>query len=280
MGAFWEFLKSYLEKLETNPKPKSIRGLVSPHIDYARGGHVYAQVWARASQVIQEADLVVILGSDHFGEDDPLSLTHQNYATPYGVLPTATSIVDKLAKALDERIAFNGQLYHKAEHSIEMAAVWLHHMREGKPCEILPILCSSFERFFKGGTSPEEDFLFQRFIDTLRSAIADRSAVVVAAGDLSHVGPTFGGRPLDFMGRARLKAADQELMERMCSGDEKGFYEAIRLIENRNNVCGLPPIYLTLRLLNPAQGEAVSYDLCPADKQGTSVVSICGVLFQ
>jgi AmmeMemoRadiSam system protein B len=275
-----ELLNGYLEKLEAFPNSTSIRGLISPHIDYGRGGDVYAQVWARASEAIREADLVVILGTDHFGEDDPISLTRQNYATPYGVLPTDASIVDRLAKAMNDKIAFNGELYHIAEHSIELAAVWLHHMREGKPCEIVPILCGSFDRFIKGGIPPEEDFLLGRFIDALKSATADRSTVIVAAADLSHVGPVFGGRPLDFMGRAHLKAADQELLDRLCAGDGKGFFEAIRRIENRNNVCGVSPIFLTLQLLNPVEGQAVAYDLCPADQRGTSLVSISGVLFQ
>ena len=278
--ALQELLNGYLEKVEIDPNPKSIRGLVSPHIDYARGGHVYAQVWAEASEVVREADLVIILGTDHYGEDDPLSLTRQNYHTPYGVLPTATSVVDKLAHALNERVIFNGELYHQAEHSIELAAVWLQHMRQGKPVEILPILCGSFERFIKGGTHPEEDFLLERFIDTLKPAIANRSTFLIAAADLSHIGPAFGGRPVDFMGRARLKAADQELMDRICAGDESGFFEAIRVVENHNNVCGVSPIYLILRLLSSIEGQVVAYDLCPADQQGTSLVSICGVLLQ
>jgi AmmeMemoRadiSam system protein B len=278
--ALRETLNGYLAKVENVPKPTPTRGLVTPHIDYERGGHVYAQVWAGLSEAMQDADLAVILGTDHFGEDDPLTLTRQNYATPYGILPTATSAVDKLAKTLNNRIVFNGELYHKAEHSIELAAVWLHHMLDGKTIEILPILCGSFDRFIKEGDQPEDDFLLQRFIHTLKRITADHATIVVAAADLSHVGPAFGGRPLDFMGRARLKAADQELIDRMCAGDSKGFFESIRLVENRNNVCGVSPIFLTLQLLSQVEGQAVAYDLCPADQQGTSLVSICGVLFQ
>jgi len=274
-----DLFQDYLDQYEITPETDPTRGLVSPHIDYDRGGPVYAKVWGRAQESVREADLVIILGTDHFGEDNPLTLTRQNYATPYGTLPTATSLVDELAASIDERIAFNGELYHKAEHSIELAAVWLHHIREGKPCEILPILCGSFERFIKGETHPDEDLLLQKFNKTLSLAIADRSTLVVAAGDLAHVGPAFGGHPLDIMGRARLKAADLELIEWMCAGDRGKFLQAVRLIEDRNNVCGIPPIYLTLQLLSPVKGEMVAYDLCPADPQGTSVVSICGVLF-
>jgi AmmeMemoRadiSam system protein B len=275
-----EHLQDYIDQEDLRPDPAMVSGLVSPHIDYERGGSVYAKVWGQAQESVEEADLVVILGTDHFGEDNPMTLTRQHYATPFGTLPTAISLVDELASSLDERIAFNGELYHKAEHSIELAAVWLHHIRGGKPCEILPVLCGSFERFIQGETHPEEDLLLKRFNVTLGSAIADRSALIVAAGDMAHVGPAFGGRPLDLMGRARMKAADLELIECMCEGDREGFLQAIRLVEDRNNVCGIPPIYLTLQLLSPTQGEMVAYELCPADQQGSSVVSICGVLFK
>jgi AmmeMemoRadiSam system protein B len=275
-----ELLTDYIDNTEIDPEVAQVRGMVSPHIDYDRGGEVYAKVWRRAQNSTREADLVILLGTDHFGGDNPLTLTRQNYSTPFGTLPTATSIVDELVGTIDERILFNGELYHKAEHSIELAAVWLHYIREGKPCEILPVLCGSFERFIKGEAQPEEDPLLQKFIQTLSSAIEGRSTLITAAGDLAHVGPAFGGPPLDLMGRARLKAADLELIEGMCAGDRGAFFQSVRIIEDRNNVCGVPPIYIALQLLSPVRGEMVAYDLCPADQGGTSVVSICGVIFK
>jgi AmmeMemoRadiSam system protein B len=275
-----ELLQEYLDKAEIVPETDPLRGMVSPHIDFDRGGNVYAKTWKRAQESAREADLVILLGTDHFGSDNPLSLTRQHYATPFGTLPTATSLVDELVQAIDERILFNGELYHRAEHSVELAAVWLHHIREGKPCEILPILCGSFERFIKNGADPEEDPLLQKFIKTLSSVIADKSTLIVAAGDMAHVGPAFGGLPLDLTGRARLKAADLELIEWMCAGDREQFLESVRLVEDRYNVCGVPPIYIALQLLTPVKGEMVAYDLCPADQAGTSVVSISGVIFK
>lgn len=256
------------------------RGLVSPHIDYARGGRTYARVWRRAAPFVREADLVVILGTDHYGEDRSITLTRQHYATPFGVLPTAQPIVEALAQALGEEAAFAGELRHRGEHSIELAAVWLHATREGKPVELVPILCGPLMSFIQEDRDPISDPVIARFIETLRAAIAGRRAVIVAAGDLAHVGPAFGGRPLDLQGRARLKADDEALIERMAAGDAAGFFEEIRRTKDRNNVCGVSPIYLALRILEPTTGEKVDYALCPADEQGTSVVSICGLLWR
>ncbi len=277
-------LHGYLDTVgDVSPTLDDGRGLVSPHIDYARGGPVYARVWKRAAEVVKAAELVVLLGTDHFGEDGRLTLTRQHYSTPFGVLPTAHEVVDALAGAIGAEAAFADELYHRSEHSIELAAVWLHYTREGQPCELVPILCGSFGHFVRGEAKPglpEHDPAVNALVDTLRQTTAGRRVVVVAAGDLSHVGPAFGGQPLDLVGRARLQVADDELIERICAGDAGGFFAAIKREGDRRNVCGLPPIYLALRVLSPVRGEQVAYDRCPADDNGTSLVSICGVLFR
>ncbi len=256
-----------------------VRGLVSPHIDYARGGPVYARVWKRAEEAVKAADLAVLLGTDHFGESGGLTLTRQHYSTPFGVLPTAREVVDALAGDLGAEAAFANELYHRSEHSIELAAVWLHYIRGGQPCETVPILCGPFDRFVLGEADPAQDTAINGLVVTLKRIAHERRTIVVAAADLAHVGPAFGGQPLDLVGRARLKAADDEIIARMCAGDAQGFFAAIKRERDRNSVCGLPPIYLTLRVLSPAQGMQVAYDRCPADQNGTSLVSICGILF-
>ncbi len=256
-----------------------VRGLVSPHIDYMRGGPVYARVWKRAEKAVKAADLVVLLGTDHQGIDNALTLTRQHYATPFGILPTARDVVDKLADALGHQAAFAGELYHRSEHSIDLAAVWLHFMRGKSECEIVPILCGSFGNFVEGDEHPASDPALNSVIDALRQAIDGRKALIVAAADLSHVGSAFGGQPLDLVTRAQMQAADCKLIEQMCAGDAEGFFTAIKDDRDRYNVCGLSPIYLTMRALAPVRGEQIIYEHCPADQNGTSLVSICGTLF-
>jgi AmmeMemoRadiSam system protein B len=256
------------------------RGLLSPHIDYARGGSVYGSAWRRAAEMAKAAEIVLLLGTDHFSEGNLLTLTRQSYATPFGALPTATEVVDALAQAVGPDKAFEGELHHKGEHSIELAAVWLHHARGERPCAVVPVLCGSFQGFVQGDADPGEDVVLTAFVDACRQALAGRQALVVAAADLAHIGPAFGGRPVGLVERARLQAADDQLMERICAGDATGFFTAIHSVQDRHNVCGLPPIYLALRILNPVCGEQVAYLRCPADQAGTSLVSICGIVFE
>ena len=259
--------------------PTTAFGLLSPHIDYPRGGLVYAQVWERAAAAVQAADLVIIFGTDHYGSD-PFTLTRQNYATPYGTLPTATDIVDQVAAVIGEEAAFAGELRHRGEHSLELVTVWLHHLRDRRPVEIVPILTGGFHRFYGNGKHPDQDESINQVLATLRQATQGRKVVVVASGDLAHVGVAFGQDPLDETTLALVHAADETLIQQMVAGDAAGFYRSINALNDQNNVCGVAPIYLTLRLLGEVEGTPAGYATCPADDDNTSVVTVGGVIWQ
>ncbi len=271
-------LGGFVEELETVPQPFDGRGVISPHIDYARGGPVYARVWKAAEKSAREADLVVVFGTDHYGGDSKVTLTRQNYATPFGVLPTALAIVDALAAVVGEDTAFEGEFRHRSEHSIELAAVWLHYIRGEQAVEMVPILCGSFARFIQAGENPESDAQINTMLEVLEETTAGRRVMIVAAADLAHIGPAFGGEAVDARAREELKESDEELIEFMSAGDAAGFFDAIKRVEDRNNVCGVSPIYLALRMLAGARGQSVAYDRCPADPNLTSFVSVCGVV--
>lgn len=280
--ALWRLLQDYLEAadgVDAAPIDWSHPvGLLSPHIDYARGGAVYAQIWKRAAQAAREAELVVLLGTDHYGSD-LFTLTRQSYATPYGVLHTDTAVVDALASIIGEEEAFAGELRHRGEHSLELVAVWLHHMRAGAPVPLVPILVGSFHPFLSDGMQPEDHPVVDTVLQALRTVAADRKTLVIASGDMAHVGPAFGGRPLDAAARLRLGKADEALVAAMQEGDAAGFFNTIRQVQDRNNVCGVAPIYLTMRVLDGLNGEQVGYATCPADDHDTSVVTVTGMLF-
>jgi AmmeMemoRadiSam system protein B len=274
-------LAGYLEDGFTSALNGAVRGVVSPHIDYQRGGPVYAQTWHGATEAARGADLAIVFGTDHAGGLGKITLTRQNYATPLGVVPTATDVVDAIASAIGEEDAFEEELHHRREHSIELATVWLHLAAEGRPIEIVPILCGSFHHFTEGEADPASDDRFGRTIEALRQATDGRRVLAVAAADLAHVGPAFGdSRGLDEGDRQDLADKDGELLEAICTGDPHGFFGQLRDERDRRRICGLPPVYLTLRYLEMSRGCVVDYDQCPADPAGGSLVSIAGVLLQ
>ncbi len=256
-----------------------IQGLISPHIDFQRGGMVYAQVWQKAATAIQEAELVIILGTDHLDGRHLFTLTKQHYSTPWGILPTAGDVVDRIAAAVGSDVAFHDELHHLNEHSIELAAIWLHYFLAGGKCELVPVLCGSFDRFTAGGDDPSRDDQIMAMIDACQAVAGSRRTLIIAAVDLAHMGPAFGdSHPIDAIERAVVTAADERLIEAICATDADGFFAQIKREDNRRRICGLAPIYMALRLLDGARGEASGYMHCPADQANTSLVSICGVV--
>lgn len=257
--------------------------LVSPHIDYERGGPVYAQVWREAATAVAEADLVLIFGTDHNGGPGTFTLTRQPYATPYGVLPNDTAVSDAVANAITPDEAYKEELHHRGEHAVELSAVWLHytyHRLGLEPKPMIPILCGSFYHFMANGSHPARDELLMTALDALRQATAGRRVLAVASVDLAHVGPAFGDNfIIDHSQRRQIQQADEGLITAVAQGDAARFYQQIVTVQDRNRVCGFAPIYLMLRYLEAVNdGHQVAYDQCPADPENHSLVSICGLL--
>jgi AmmeMemoRadiSam system protein B len=250
----------------------------SPHIDYARGGLVYAGVWHHARAAVEAADIAVLIGTDHQGPAGTWTLTRQSYATPYGTLPTDTAAVDALAEAIGADRAFAGELRHREEHALELIAVWLHHMRGGRPIEVVPVLVGGFDHFEADPDEPERDTTVRAAIERLRATIRGRRALVIASGDLSHVGPAFGQLPMTDDDLVTLRSDDHALLERLCAGDRAGFFAPIQHSANRTNICGVAPFWLTMAVAEATGGTLIDYEQCPADEDDTSWVSIGGVV--
>ena len=255
-----------------------VAGIISPHIDYHRGGPVYARLWRAAQAAARAAELVVIFGTDHCGGHDRITLTLPDYATPLGRLPTDAASRNAVADALGND-AFTDELHHRTEHSIELAAVWLQFARDGEPVPVLPVLCGHPANYMSaGGIAPQTPA--GRAIAALRRALAGRRVLAIAAADLAHVGPAFGDpEPLDDGAKALVRTADEELIAACAEGAAAVLRSAGR-IDDRYRICGLAPIACLLELIGPAEPETLAYDQCPADEDAGSIVSIAGVLLR
>ncbi|PIE81796.1 MAG: AmmeMemoRadiSam system protein B [Chloroflexi bacterium] len=266
-------------------QPWQGRGIISPHIDYQRGGSVYAKTWRRAETAVSEADLVIIFGTDHNGGGGTITLTRQAYATPYGTLPADLALVDNLAAVIGEEAAYAEELHHIKEHSVELSAVWLHYTTQRlglKPKPMVPILCGSFHHFMANKEHPGKDARLTAVIDTLQRETAGKKVLVVASVDFAHVGPSFGDSfNMDAARRAALKTSDKNLMNAIAQGSAADFFHQIAAIQDRHRICGFSSIYLMLRYLESvSDGLTVAYDHCPADAENNSLVSIGGMLLK
>lgn len=219
-----------------------VRLVVSPHIDYARGGPGYAHAWRAAAEAC-DADLFVVFGTAHASPQRLFTLTRQPYATPLGTIATDLALVDRLASELGEDEVFGDELCHKGEHSCELPMVWIQHVFAGREVRAVPVLCSSISQLADPARSTDP------FLAALRRAVAGRTVCYVAGADLAHVGPQFGdAAPPSADELATLAARDRETMSFVSRGDAAGFHRDAVRDEARRRLCGTAPIYAAMRM--------------------------------
>jgi AmmeMemoRadiSam system protein B len=255
-------------------------GAIAPHIDYRRGGPCYA--WAhKAIQESSQADLFVILGTAHQATQQPFALTQKDFQTPWGPVETDRVFLDEI-RDLCPFDFYRDEIIHKAEHSIELQLIFLRALRSPKdPFRIVPVLCGSFHEAVLKGISPMELPGVAPFIDALQTAIAKRRGRVclLASADLAHVGLRFGDAEapnrftLESMGEG-----DRRLLEYAERVDAEGFYHSIRQEGDRRRICGLPPIYTLLKLIDAREGKLLKYGQS-MDPPTQSVVTFASLAF-
>jgi len=256
-----------------------VAALIAPHIDYARGGRSYAI----AHNVLRhgcEADLFIILGTNHFGDGARFALTEKDFETPLGRARTDKSFVKALAGAYDGD-ALSGEIAHRNEHSIELQLVFLQHMLpEEAEWSVVPILCGSMDDLMSDGTSPEDVPEIAGMAAALREQIAQRERVcVIASADLAHIGRRFGDqRALTPSYLSAVEEQDREILDHAAEMDAEGVYRSLQNDANARNVCGLAAIHTLLKVTDASQGTLLRYDQA-IDRETGSAVTFASMAF-
>ena len=256
------------------------RGILSPHIDFQRGGPVYTWSYRELAER-SHADTFVILGVAHQYCRRRFVLTRKDFETPLGVVPTDRSYVDGLA-ALAGRDLFEDELSHRTEHSIEFQVVFLQYLLGGRrDFTIVPILVGSFHDLMERGIDPLADPDVRRFIEALRIVEAGHGKTVAYIGgiDLCHVGPEFGDpSPVDPLLQEQVRRFDGTMLDRAAAGDAEGWFRTAGNIGNRWRVCGLAATYTFLHAIGPARGRLLRYEQALDDRR-TCCVSFASMAF-
>lgn len=267
-----------------HPEPvasvNGLRGVISPHIDFGRGGATYT--WSYRELVERsDATTFVILGVAHQPTRHRFVLTRKDFETPLGLARTERGYVDRLAALAGDHL-FDDELVHRTEHSIEFQVVFLQYLLEGKrEFSIVPILVGSFHDLLQRETDPIDDPEVRRFVEALRVVEATASGPVAYIGgiDLGHVGPEFGDpsqvSPATLDG---LRSYDATLLDCAIAGDAAGWFDRARRSEDRWRTCGLSATYTLLQAMGPARGRLLRYDQA-LNLERTCCVSFASVAF-
>ncbi len=239
---------------------KPLRGLIAPHIDFARGGPTYAHAY-RTLELHPGADTYIIFGTCHTPMPQRFSISKKNYDTPLGTAQADQDFIQRLSIRLENE--YLNDFSHRGEHSIEFQAVCLNYILKPKQeFKIVPILVNSFEDIYSGGRTAEEDPEICKVVGAIRETMKESpgSVCTIAGADLAHVGRRFGDPSgptkdtLDEIGRE-----DRHFLKLVEEGDAEGVFHSIAANNDRRRVCGYPPIYMTLRCIGRTEGKLLQY---------------------
>lgn len=267
----------YIKAEKKIPSQKStglLRGIISPHIDFTRGGTSYALAYRELLNG-NNADTYLIFGTTHYAQNDnPFIVTRKAFSTPLGTVGTNTQFIDKLEKNCEWNI-YEGEIFHRTEHSIEFQVVFLQHMLANKKdFTIVPVLCNSFHKFVTEGSSPYDDDRISTFLSELKKIVESfgDSVCIVAGVDLAHVGPKFGDKEqVDEKTLSLIREKDAISMEFTEKIDAEGFYRSVEEEKDWRKICGLSSIYSMLKVTDATYGTVLDYDNALEEDTGSVV---------
>ena len=213
-----------------------------PHIDFRVAPHVYGRAYAhvRASK----ADLVVMIGTSHYWDGNPIVVTNKPFETPLGTVPV-------IEHPFYEPLA---DIAHKPEHSLELHVVLLQHLWGSRPFEILPVLVT--QSIFDPGNLEKIAQEIQDFV-----ASTNRNVLWLISGDLAHIGRKFGDELPAAMLTETVRSADQALVNALEDNNLANYRSQIDAHGNQFRVCGYAPTVLAHEARPVGRGRAIAYDI-------------------
>jgi len=264
-------IRERFRKLFTNPggpglpdenaaRTKSLRAVLVPHMDYARGGVTYG--WGFKELLERtDASLFVIIATSHYSPER-FTLTRMNFATPLGLATTDQAYVDRLVHHYGTGL-FDDPVAHLPEHSIELEVILLQYLYENRrPFRIVPLLVGSFADCVHLGRDPSQSADIARMVAALQRAEREAGEKIcyIISGDLAHIGPKFEDpEPVAEPFLSFSRKQDESVLATLHEADEGEYFRVIANEKDARRICGLPPTWLTLAVAKPSSGRVLHY---------------------
>ncbi len=287
LGGFYKAPKGPGEEPPPTVSGTPPLGLVSPHIDFFRGGPLYAWAYLELAKH-PPPDVVVALGVAHLSPRSPWVLTRKAYETPHGPLEVDESLYEEIRGALWYD-PLEEEWVHAKEHSLEFQALWLKYLWRKDAPKWVPILCSSYERYCTDrppSSVPTIEGALEKIGRALRARRERGQRVLILAGvDLAHVGRRFGDdRDVTPELQKEIETLDRASLEKALALDADAFFRTGTGDGAWRKVCGLSALYTSLRWIKalsngktPA-GRLLAYGQAPDPAGG--VVSFVSAVFE
>jgi AmmeMemoRadiSam system protein B len=236
------------EQVGGEPLPQ--RALV-PHIDWSRGRAAYARAYTALRGSVDRYERVILLGTAHAGLEEPAAVYTKPYRTPSGILPNDLEAIAALTDALPW--LRKEEAAHRWEHSIEINAALLRAVwPEDRPLRAIPMLVASPTGAL--ASSPQRAFALAAALRDLLAADPGRT-LVLAAGDLAHLGRLYGDPPVEGHCPGGLEDLDRSLVLAALAGNTDAILRHAQAPAARR-VCGLGPLWL-MAATHPSSSASV-----------------------
>ena len=245
--------------LQPTHSPSAASMALLPHIDFRVAPHVYGAAFHELRLV--DADLVVMIGTSHYWDADPIVVTNKPFETPLGLVP----VIDH---PFYEPLA---DIAHKPEHSLELHVVLLQHLWQGRTFEILPVLVT--QSIFDANNVESTASKLREFV-----ASTGRKTLWLISGDLAHVGRKFGDDVPAQMLEGEVRDADQQLIKALEDKNLSQYRTIISQHNNRYRVCGYAPTVLAHAIYEVGKGRTIAYDLWN-EQETQSAVSFATIVW-
>lgn len=267
---------------EADPLPDGKwQAVAAPHVSPEGGWRSYRAAYAGLDRETYGKRTFVVLGTSHYGQPERFGLTRKQWNTPWGNARPALDLIGELEQKAGAAVAMEDYCI-AIEHSIEFQIVFLQYLF-GPDIEVLPVLCGPFARSIYQGGMPEDDEGVRRFLGTLGEIGAREAGRLfwVLGVDMAHMGRRYGDPFAAHSGAnemVQVEARDRARIDRINSGDARGYWELIQHRHDDLKWCGSAPFYSFLSAMPQLRGVLTRYEQWNIDPQ--SVVSFAGMRFE
>ncbi|MCX7930525.1 MAG: AmmeMemoRadiSam system protein B [Chlorobi bacterium] len=252
------YLESILSSAPARAYPQNAWAAFIPHIDFRVAAEHYAYPFNALRQT--DFDLIVHIGTSHYGWQDRFLLTTKDFLTPLGRIKTDIELVEKLRQHAGVHLVKNDSPY-QPEHALELHHVFVQYLFPDREFTVLPILVTSFHDFVHSGQHPQTDTKYSAVLQALRTVVeqSGRTALVLVSGDLAHIGRRFGDHWDAAPMLDQLRSEDYEVLDAIARGKSSRLFGIVARTQDARRICGFPPAMTFLDAFSPGTGVALDY---------------------
>lgn len=214
-------------------KPHSCKAIVCPHAGFAYSGLTAAYSFAAAEKELQNPDTTaIILGPNHTGIGELVSVSLDTWATPIGKSDCDLPLAGALAKA--HPLITRSEPAHFREHSIEVQLPFIQTINPA--AKIVPVCLMAQD----GRTS---EIVGQAIFEVAQKPeFSDRNILVIASSDFEH-----------YLSGAQAKQKDALPLKHISRLDDAALQSEVE--SQQLSICGHGAIAATLHYARMAGCE-------------------------